>query len=106
MTVIPFSDNNSLPVPKIFKFENPIPVETSATIDATESQQCFYLKAIHENHGLLLLKMKSDSGSGSVFSKIFCSGSGAGSERKTKGAAGIDSGSVTTSDVNPSGLAH
>jgi len=39
---------------------------------------------------LLLLKMKSDSGSG--FSQIFDLGSGAGSERKTQDPAGIDSG--------------
>jgi len=37
---------------------------------------------------LLLIKLKSDSGSGSGFSQIFASGS----ERKTKNPAGVDSG--------------
>ena len=45
---------------------------------------------------LLLLKMKSDSGSG--FLQIFDLGSGAGSERKTQDPAGIDSG---TPDPQP-----
>jgi len=44
-----FSDSKSAPVPnvwirvrKIFKFENPTPVQTSTANDATEIQQCFY----------------------------------------------------------------
>ena len=41
-------------------------------------------------HRLLLLKTKSDSGSGSGFSQIF--DSGAGSERKRHDLAGVDSG--------------
>jgi len=41
-------------------------------------------------HRLLLLKMKSDSGSRSGFSQIFDSGSR--SERKTQDPAGVDSG--------------
>jgi len=31
-------------VPKVLKFEKPTLVQTPVTIDATEIQQCFYLK--------------------------------------------------------------
>jgi len=59
---------NPDPAPKIFKFENPTSVQTPATIDATEVQQCFHLRnAICEKHRLLLLTMKSDTGKVSVF---------------------------------------
>ena len=44
-------------------------------------------------HRLLLLsKLKSDSGSGSVFSQIFYTGAGSGSERNTQNPAGVDTG--------------
>jgi len=34
----------------MFKFENPTPVQTPATIDATDIQQCLYLGyVIYEN---------------------------------------------------------
>jgi len=36
-------------------------------------------------------EIKSDTGSGSVFSQIFDSGPGSGSERKTQNPAGVDS---------------
>jgi len=59
---ITFSDPDSSPVPKIlnldpgpgpifFKFENLTPVQIPATIDATEIQQCFYLRnGIYTKH--------------------------------------------------------
>jgi len=78
---------------KFFKFENPTPVQTPATIDATEIQQCFSLRNdIYKDHAWLLLlsKMSSSSWSVSGFSQIFDSGSG--SERKTQNPAGVGSG--------------
>jgi len=60
MAVVTFSDSESAPVPKclnpgpvqkIFKFVNPNLVQTLAIIDATEIQQCLYLRnAIYESH--------------------------------------------------------
>jgi len=57
---VTFSDCSSAPVPKflsriqvrnIFIFENPTPVQTPATIDATEIKQCLYLiNDIYKDH--------------------------------------------------------
>jgi len=55
-------------VGNFFKFENPSLVQTPVIIDATDIQQCVYLKKwrLQRPHRLLLLpKMSSDSGSGS-----------------------------------------
>ena len=73
------------------ELENQYPL-TSA--DATIIFPCFNLR--NGPHKLLLLpKLKCNSGSGSVFSQIFDSGSG--SKRKIQNPAGVDSGSGTTS---------
>ena len=82
-----------------FTFENPTPVQTPAIIiDPTVIYPCFYVKKW--SHRLLLLPKlkKSGSGSGSVFSQIFDSGSG--STTKTQNLAGVDSGFGATSDQN------
>ena len=60
LAIVTFSDPDSSPVPKFlnwaqarnfFKFENPTAVQTPATIDATESQQCFYWSNdVYTNH--------------------------------------------------------
>ena len=73
-----------------FKFENPTPVQTPATIDPTKIYQCFHLR--NDLADLLLPKLKSDSGSGSSFSQNFDSEPGSRCERKRKNPAGVDSG--------------
>jgi len=57
---VTFLDTGSAPVPNFlnpdqgpnfFKFKNPPPVQIPATIDATETKQCFYIiNAMHEDH--------------------------------------------------------
>ena len=68
-----------------------------------QNSAMFILKKYHiwKPHRLLLLKMKSDSGSTSCFSQIFDSGTG--SEIKTQDPPGVDSESAATSDVSPYG---
>ena len=98
---VTFSDSDSAPVPK---FWNPGPDPDPEILQIWESGSCsdsgynhwsnrnvpmFLLKKWPQRL-LLLLKWKSDSGSGFVFSQIFDSGSG--SERKTQNPAGVDSG--------------
>jgi len=92
-----FSDSDYAPVPK---FLNPGP----AILQIWESDTCSDSGYNHRSnrnspmflpkkwpHRLLLLpKLKSDSGSGSVFSEKFDSRSG--SERKTHNPSGVDSG--------------
>jgi len=60
MAVVTVSDSESASVPKFltpdlrpkfFKFENLNLIQTLAAVDATEIQQCVYLRnAIYENH--------------------------------------------------------
>ena len=100
---VTFSDSDSThvtkilnldPVRKFFKFENPTPVQTPATIDPPmvagvrnfEMYACFHLKE-WPRRLLLLHKLKSASRSGSVFSQTFDTGS----ERKTQNPAAVDS---------------
>jgi len=59
---------------KIFKFENPTPVHTPATIDPTEIYQRFF-RYDHTN-SRYCRNWKNDPGSGPFFSQIFDSGSG------------------------------
>ena len=73
---------------QFFKVENPTPVQTPSTIiNITLIFPCFLLKK-WRHRLLLLLKLKSDSGSGSVFFQIFDSGS----EEKTQNPTGDESG--------------
>jgi len=90
---------------EIFK---PDPGPTPKNVQIWESDSCsdsgyhrcnrhsamFILRICHiwKPSRFLLLKMKSDSESGSGFSQIFDFGSGAGTERKTQDPAGVDSG--------------
>jgi len=54
-------------VRNIFKFENPTPVQTSATIDATDIKQCLYLiNYIYKDHADSCCCRKSGSGTGST----------------------------------------
>ena len=101
MAGVTFSDSDSAPVPK---FLNPGP--DLAIFQIWESDSCSDSGYNHRSTGnlpmflskkwlhrlLLLPKWKSDSGSGSVFSQIFDSGSGSGSERKTQNPSWVDSG--------------
>jgi len=83
---ITFSD--SAPVPKFlnpclgskfFKSENPTPVQSPATIDATAIQQCLFcteaMTFVKTVQSPVTAKNKRDSGSGPVFSEMldFCS---------------------------------
>jgi len=109
--IITFSDSESTSVPKVL---NPDPGKKIFQIwesDSCSDSGChrcnrnstmLLLEKCHirkPHRLLLLLKMKSDSGSG--FSQIF--DSGAGSERKTQDPSAINSGSVTTSGADRSG---
>jgi len=81
VAAVTFSESESAPVPKIFnpglgkgpeffKFENPTPVQTPATIDSTEIYPCFYLRNDHADscHGWKW-KVTPDS----VFHKLLAS---------------------------------
>jgi len=98
---VTFSDSDSTPVPK---FLNPGPDPGPEIFLILESESCSESDYNHRSnrnlprfllkicpHRLLLLpRLKSDSGPGPFFSKIFDSLSG--SERKTQNPAGVDSG--------------
>ena len=78
-----------IPVWQFFKFENPTPVQTPATIDPTVIFPCFYLRNDHtdscfcRNWKVTPVRIR--------FSQIFGSSSGCGSEWKTQNPAGVDS---------------
>jgi len=94
---VTFSDSDSAPVPNFF---NPGP----SILQIWESDSCSHSGYNHPSnrnfpmflpkkwpHRLLLLpKWKSDSGTGSVFSQTFDSGSS--SDRKTQNPAGVETG--------------
>jgi len=91
--------NFSIRIRQFFKFENPTPVQTPATIInptliyPLRLDFCplpMFSRRKCPPRLLLLSKLKSDSGSG--FSQIFDCGSGSASERKTQNSAGVDSG--------------
>jgi len=80
-------------VRQVFKFKNPTPVQTQATIiDQTAIYPWFYLRIDRTDSCYCRKSGKSDSDSGSGFPQIFDSGSGSGSERKKQNPAGVDSG--------------
>jgi len=73
---VTFSDSDYAPVPKflnpgpeIFKFENPIPVPTQATIDATEIQQCLNLSSDIYKDSCYCRKWKMTPDPGAFFSQ-------------------------------------
>jgi len=77
-------------VRQFFNLKKQTPVQTpAAIIDSTVIYPCFYNKT-WPRRLLLLMKLKSDSGS--VFLQIFDSGYGSRSKRKTQNPAGVDSG--------------
>ena len=95
-----FSDSDSSPVPKYF---NPSP--KIFLISESDSCSDSGYRRSKRNLPMFLLKkwplrllplpeLKSDSGSGSIFSQIFHSGS----ERKRQNPAGVDSGSMAPSE--------
>ena len=100
---VTFSDSDSTPVPK---FLNSGPDPGPTIFQIWESNSCSesgYNHRSNRNLPMFLLKkwphrfllqpkLKSDFGSGSVFSQNFDSGSGCGSERITQNPAGVDSG--------------
>jgi len=98
---VTFSDSDSASVPK---FLNPYPAQkffwiwesdsfsNSANHQCNRNSAAFVLKQWHLKNLrglLLLLKMKSDSRSGSAFQKTFHSGTGSGSD-KMQNPSGVD----------------
>jgi len=99
MAVVTFSDLESAPVAKFLNLD-PGPknfqIWESESCSDSGCHRCNRNSPIPKKchicklHRLLLLKMKSDSGSRSIFSQIFYYG--AGSENKTQDPPGVDSG--------------